>query len=278
MLLDYVEQLTTAGYCRIPQVFSADEAAEALERVKYWHAHTKNKLADTIPFLDTEQPTLYNLQNKDFFFLDMLFRPTILQDVLMHFLNDQWYRQIPQREPNYILRSFIGRSSNTQLPMHIDSFVPYGGAHVFVMQCSIILEDQSAENGSTVVVPGSHLYERYADQDSFYDAVPITSQAGDIVLWDSRLWHGTTANQTGGTRWAMIATFARWWLKQHFNVTGNLPQDIYAQLSDSQKAVLGFCSAPHNDETEGIDMKRGYSELPAHVDAYLPARARPVLA
>ncbi|HEV3473271.1 MAG TPA: phytanoyl-CoA dioxygenase family protein, partial [Actinomycetota bacterium] len=219
-------------------------------------------------FLNRDQPTVYSLQSKEIFFLDVLFEADVLQAVLTHFLNDRWYKQIPEGEPNYILRSYIARSSNKKLPMHIDSFVPYQGAHPFIMQCSIILEDQSAENGCTIVVPGSHLSGEYTTQEAASRAIPLESEKGDVVIWDSRLWHGTTENASGATRWAMIATYCRWWVKQHFNIPYTLPQDIYAQLTDSQKAVLGFCSIPPLDETERIDLKSGYDALLPDVSMY----------
>ena len=186
------------------------------------------------------------------------------------FLNDRWFKQIPQDQPNYTLRSFIARSSNNLLPMHIDSFLPYEGPHVFIMQYSIILQDQNTENGCTVVVPRSHLVGEYATQESFNDAVPIESEAGDVVIWDSRLWHGTRENSTEDMRWAIIATWCRWWLKQHWNIPQNLPQEIYSQLSDSQKAVLGYCTISPNDEAHGIDLKRGYDSLLPDVRDYRP--------
>jgi hypothetical protein len=32
-------------------------------------------------------------------------------------------------------------------------------------------------------------------------------------------------------------------------------------LTPNQKAMLGFCSLPFNDETQGIDLKQGYGLL-----------------
>ena len=61
----------------------------------------------------------------------------------------------------------------------------------------------------------------------------------------------------------LIATFARWWIKQLFNITGTLPQSIYGRLTDQQKAVMGFCSIPHDDERSGINLKQGYDSLPS---------------
>jgi ectoine hydroxylase-related dioxygenase (phytanoyl-CoA dioxygenase family) len=79
--------------------------------------------------------------------------------------------------------------------------------------------------------------------------VSTASKAGDVVIWDSRIWHGTQENKSGGTRRASIPIFARWWLKQQFNIPQNLLQEIYDQLSENQKAIFGYCSLPYNDET-----------------------------
>ena len=116
------------------------------------------------------------------------------------------------------------------------------------MQCVILLEDMTEENGCTVIVPGSHLSDQYAPQDAFANAVSIHGKAGDLVIWDSRTWHAAKENASNRTRWSIIATFCRWWIKQAFDIPGNLPQDIYDQLTDNQKAVLGFSSVPYDDE------------------------------
>jgi ectoine hydroxylase-related dioxygenase (phytanoyl-CoA dioxygenase family) len=143
------------------------------------------------------------------------------------------------------------------------------------MQYVIVLEDQSPANGCALVVPGSHQWGQYAAQDRLKEAVPIESKAGDVVLWDTRLWHATTANTTSGTRWAMFATFVRWWIKQLFNITQNFPREFYDRLTLAQKAVLGFCSVPYNNEFEGIDFKKGYEHLAASVNEPVPGSPIP---
>ena len=270
------DKLARDGYCRLEGVYSESRTEEALAKVEEWYERSKDSQSAKVPYLNLGQPVVYNPQNKDFFFVELLFESDLLQDLLVHFLNDTWYKQIPAGEPNYILRSYVARSSNQRLPMHIDSFVPYKGSHPFIMQASIVLQDQNAENGCTIVVPGSHLSGEYTTQEAANDATPLESRAGDVVIWDSRLWHGTTENTSGGTRWALIATYCRWWVKQHFSVTYTLPQETYAKLTDSQKAVFGFCSIPPLDETERIDLKTGYDELLPEVSAYLE-RFRPYL-
>jgi len=265
---ELIKQIETQGYCQIPQVYSQEQVEKALALAKGWHRKTADSLTDNIPFLNQNHPMVYNLENKDHYFLDLLFAPAVVHKILIHFLNDRWYRPIPDTEPNYILRSYLARSSNDALPLHIDSFMPYVGSESFIMQVAIILEDQNEDNGCTVVMPGSHQSGQYADRNRFDETIPITSKAGDVVIWDSRLWHGTLANKSDGTRWAMIATFSRWWIKQAFNMVENIPQEIYTKLTDSQKAILGFCSIPYHDETQGIDMKQGYNVLRPDVSAY----------
>lgn len=256
------------GYCYVPQMFSPEQVSTALERIRGWFDKTLSSQSERMPFLNKNQPMVYNLQSKDLFLLRMVLGCELIEKVLMHFLNDRWFTSIPADAPNYILRSFLARSSNQQMPLHIDSFVPYEGPHVFIMQCSIVLEDQTEDNGCTVLIPGSHLSGKYCAQEAFPTAVSMKARAGDLVFWDSRIWHGARQNTSGGTRWAMIATFCRWWIKQAFNIPGNLTQELYDQLSDREKGVLGYCSVPYDNEFHGIDMKRNYSLLPQRVSDY----------
>jgi len=263
-----VDRLEEDGYCHVRQAVAPAVVADALEKVTYWYETTRDAQSRRMPYLNRDQLMVYNLQSKDLFFIRVLLGNPIVEKLLVHFLNDRWFAQIPAGQPNYILRSFLARSSNHQMPMHIDSFIPSRGRYAFMMQCALLLEDSNEANGCTVVVPGSHLSDDYTTQDSFATARPIEARAGDLVFWDSRLWHGARANVSGGSRWAMIATFGRWWIKQAFDIPASLPQSIYRELTDSEKAVLGFCSVPYHDEAAGIDMKRGYDLLPEQARDY----------
>ena len=259
--MNYLEQIKKDGYCVLPQVLSQNQVNNFLTKIKELYKETKDKICQDTPYLNTNQPNVYNLQNKDINFIKLLFDNKEIEHILIKHLNDKWYKQIPQDQPNYILRSFGARSSNSSLPLHIDSFIPYQGEEVIAMQMVIVLEDMSIENGCTVVIPGSHQIGEYADNTKFNNATPLLLKAGDIAIWDSRIWHGTTNNKTEDTRWTIIATFTRWWIKQHFDITKALPEEIKNQLSQKEKSILGFASVPYLSEYEGIEMKKGYNEL-----------------
>ncbi len=255
---EYIEQIEQNGYCTIAAAYRAEETGRALSLVTDWYERTRLSQAETVPYLNRNQPMVYNLQNKEHYFLELLFSSELVEKLLIHFLNDKWYKQIPTGQPNYIMRSYLARSSQDALPLHIDSFVPYVGAHVISMQAAILLEDSTISNGCTLFVPGSHQAGEYVEQSALEDAVAVEGRRGDVIVWDSRLWHGANPSTDGRTRWALIATFSRWWLKQAFDIPNNLPESILHKLSPKQKAIMGFSSIPYNDETEGIDMKRGY--------------------
>lgn len=264
----YIEKIKKDGYCIIPQEYDKETIGKLLDLVKFYYNNPSDKISNLIPLVNRNQPVVYNLQNKDFFFLETVFKSKRIEAILKFFLNDIWYKAIPQDEPNYIFKALGARSSNDAMPLHLDTFIPYSGEFVNMIQTAIILEDQTIENGCTIVVPGSHLYAKYADQSAKKDAVPIESKAGDVVMFDLRIWHATTKNISEKTRWSILATFQRWWIKQQFNITDNLPQEIYEKLTDNQKSILGFCSIPYNTEFEGIDNKRGYDSLLDNVNDY----------
>jgi ectoine hydroxylase-related dioxygenase (phytanoyl-CoA dioxygenase family) len=256
--INYTQQIKKQGYCILPQIFNISQVEDLLNDIKTLYQETKNKISQDTPYLNTNQPNVYNLQNKNVKFIDTLLGIEKIEKILIDCLNDKWYKQIPLNQPNYILRSFGARSSNSSLPLHIDSFIPYIGDEIIAMQMVIVLEDMTLENGCTVAIPGSHQNGEYADNSLYDKAIPLTLKAGDIALWDSRIWHGTTENTTEGTRWAIIATFTRWWIKQHFNITKSIPKEIYAQLNPKYRSILGYCSEPWDTEYEGIEMKKGY--------------------
>jgi hypothetical protein len=209
---------------------------------------------------------VYNLQNKDVEFTKLLSNP-LVQEVVGCFLNDSYYQVQDASIANFILNYYNARSSGKFLDLHIDSLVPAHGDFTWAMQAAFVLEDMDEQNGCTVVVPGSHQSGNYSDR-SLVKRYPLTAKAGDIAIWDSRLWHGTLDNISGRSRWVLIATFTRWWVKQSMDMTRRLPEDIYAQLTDSEKLMLGFCSIPPSDESGSIHTKKSYSELLPKVADY----------
>lgn len=258
--LEGLASLERDGYARIPSVFRVDRLATALDLVRHWAERTVAKPRHNPPSMGGGA-VVWNLQNKDSLFLDLLFEEPLIERILMRLLNDPWYRAIPDDAPNYIMRAYIARAGMDGLPLHIDSFVPYAGPFAISVQCVIPLEPMRPGSGATRIVPGSHQAAAWADRNAGARAVSVEAAPGDLLLWDSRLWHGAESNSTGISRWALIATFTRWWIKQAFRIPDALPHATRARLSPRHLAVLGFCSQPFLDEEEGIRTQQGYEAI-----------------
>ena len=104
-----IREIETRGYCQLPGLYSSEEAARMLDLSKEWYEKSKDALTDRLPSLAKNDPFVWNLQNKDYRFLDFIFRPKEVRQILMRFINDSWFKQIPQDEPNYILRGVLAR-------------------------------------------------------------------------------------------------------------------------------------------------------------------------
>lgn len=213
------------------------------------------------PYLNSQSSLVYNPDHKSVPILHFILRSSRnVNFIMQYFLNDPWYRNIPPSLPNYILRASIARSSNTEpLPLHIDSFIPSSGSHVAVMQVLYALESSTVNNGCTIVIPKSHLSDKYASQDAISEATPLELNAGDIAIWDSRLWHGALPNLSSDSRWSLVATFTRWWIKQNYQKPLAIPHSFVDTLQEHEKTIVGLHSYPPYDEYERIDIKGGYS-------------------
>ena len=261
-----LRDLDIYGFTTIKNAISKQKIDDLLQRVENGYSQIKNHKDIGLSARDANDKMVYNLQNKDIEFINILdYQP--VKEILIRKLNDKYYRFIDEEHPNYILNYYNARSSGSYLPLHIDSHIPSPGSHTWAMQVVFLLEDMDQDNGCTTVVPGSHLSGMYTDRD-LTNLKYINASAGDIVIWDSRLWHGTAENVSHTSRWALIATFTRWWLKQTMDITRSLPNEIYKNLSDEQKLLLGFCSIPPSDQSQRINTKTSYSELLDNVEDY----------
>src|SRR5262249_34690363 len=72
------------------------------------------------------------------------------------------------------------------------------------------------------------------------------------------------------SRWTLIPTFSCWWVKPRGDITRGLPEEIYQQLTDEQKIVMGYCAIPPLDEWERRRAKCGYDDLRPSVKDYYP--------
>jgi len=257
----YLDDIDKNGYTVIKNVLSQDQIDNLLQLVKKFDQESDDSKYLNRPHYTLNDKFVFNLQNKHKDFIDVLDTP-VIQSILQTKLNDPFYKYLPKEHPNYILSYYNARSSGAPLAMHTDTFLPSVDHRTWLMQAFFVLEDADEENGTTVVVPGSHKSGVFIDRDKEMNLVPLVAKAGDVVVLDSRLYHGTAENASDRTRWFLIATFSCWWVKQRTDMTKSIPNHIYQQLTDQQKVLMGFSSLPPYDEYERLNFKAGYEVFP----------------
>lgn len=260
-LADVSNSIHHDGFAIINNFLGADLIAELLKKINHEYSQTSHREILGVPDRDVDDKVLYNLQSLDKKFIDILcFEPVV--EIAKNFLNDPYYRHLESDLPNFTLNYFNARSSGAKLDLHIDSGAPFKGEYPTAMQFVFLLEDSNENNGCTVIVPQSHQSGKYSDRSlDLSDQVKLEGKSGDLIIWDSRTWHGALENTSGLSRWAIIATLTRWWIKPAMDIVRTIDEEMYARCSDHQKQLLGFCSIPPTNPFERVNTKCGYEFL-----------------
>jgi ectoine hydroxylase-related dioxygenase (phytanoyl-CoA dioxygenase family) len=138
----------------------------------------------------------------------------------------------------------IGPGERAQ-PLHPDDAIyPLARPHdEIVVNAMWPLCDFTAENGGTVIVPGSH---RWANEFPTPESPTITVEmpAGSLLLYRGSLWHGGGANHTDEPRLGVVVHYAASWLRPVENHVLVVPPDAARELPPRLQELLGYNIRP----------------------------------
>jgi ectoine hydroxylase-related dioxygenase (phytanoyl-CoA dioxygenase family) len=107
------------------------------------------------------------------------------------------------------------------------------------------LSDFTAENGATVVLPGSHLVDAEhsrsiagVDDDPAYAVMP----AGSGMIYTGKVLHGAGRNASDGWRYGMHVSFVVGWLRPEEASPLMIDQARAAELPVRARELLGWSS------------------------------------
>ncbi|MEM7618352.1 MAG: phytanoyl-CoA dioxygenase family protein [Pseudomonadota bacterium] len=248
-----IKEVKEQGYTVFENVLTPDQAnhyRNLCDQIfdDYSHAYEQGK-TDQVFHGDAKVKMVFNLHNKHPDFIPLLF------DENLAYLNNALLKEgsYNNAEPYQLhistARGISGPAEPQQL--HIDSNIP-GSNYVLMMQMFWALTDMNDENGATRLVPKSHKKMAFAETGKHYDdEVVVNCPKGSLFAVDAGTWHGSSTKQEGSDdRWVIVNGYSRWWMRPTFDASLNTSKDVYDQLTDEQRDILGLKYKMPVDEFE----------------------------
>jgi len=231
MLRSRLDEIQEHGYCVIENAFSEQQVQRTRDELAPW---LQQKLMGRNDFEGEHSERVYALLAKSPTIAEMIEHPAVLAiaDALL--------------EPNYLLSAALAinvHSGETPQPWHIDDGAgdlatpkpraPLGVSAIWA------LDDFTATNGATEVIPGSHRW----DQDRLPksdERVQVCMNKGSALVFAGSLVHRGGANTAETTRLAITPQYCQPWLRQIENMVLAVPPTVAEKYSVRVQQLLGY--------------------------------------
>jgi len=170
--------------------------------------------------------------------------------------------------PDLKLSSLNARSadpnSDAGQPLHVDMAAIPDARGYWVCNTIWMLDDFTADNGATRLVPGSHKWGQrpqdvLADPNAPHpDEILLTGRAGGVVVMNAHLWHGGTANRTSAPRLAMHAFYCRRDKPQQQYQKQLLRASVQAQLTPELRHLLALDDPLNDAISANVAVRSGF--------------------
>jgi ectoine hydroxylase-related dioxygenase (phytanoyl-CoA dioxygenase family) len=139
------------------------------------------------------------------------------------------------------------------------------------------IDDTTELNGSTEVIPGSHLRDGQAiegaanptsftnktapdaDHDPGHrpDAVKLTMPSGSLAIAKGTLWHRGGANRSDRPRLIITPQYCAGWVRQLENMSLAVPAELAEKLPERARELIGYSiHPPFMGHVNGVHPKR----------------------
>tara|TARA_B100000900_G_scaffold292827_2_gene251609 strand:- start:1014 stop:1820 length:807 start_codon:yes stop_codon:yes gene_type:complete len=254
----HIKNINKKGFTVIPEVFDKDVCDFAKDlsdkyideiNLNFDNHQSQSSLANKI-----DEKVLLNIQNKNYFYLQFISNKKIC-DLIGYFLQKGSYKD---KEPYHLINTQVRclKPFSRKQQLHLDSNLPGKGGFPLVMVAIIMLDDFNQDNGATRVVQQSHLRGDYALPNKKYkNEQNIFGKAGDVIILNGALWHGSEENKTNNERWSINIGYGRWFIKPSFDIARSLKKDTYLKMNKFERELIGLKTVPPISEFQRVTRK-----------------------
>jgi ectoine hydroxylase-related dioxygenase (phytanoyl-CoA dioxygenase family) len=223
------------GYCLLACPISEERFRTLRDRLaEVMRAEREN---GTAFIYDSDNQRVFSLLNKGTEFEEVVQNETVFA-VMEHVLGY-----------NFMLSSThanVAGPGGTSMNLHADQTFarPPWPPYALVANSMWMLDDFTAENGATRIVPGSHRWNRQPDYltgEGNTATVPVCGPAGSVMVFDGRLWHQTGQNTTRSDyRRGILNYYCRGYVRQQQNFFIGLDPAVLDRASPRMRRLLGW--------------------------------------
>jgi ectoine hydroxylase-related dioxygenase (phytanoyl-CoA dioxygenase family) len=119
----------------------------------------------------------------------------------------------------------------------------YSGDFPIMLNCLLMVDDFTIENGGTYLLPYSHLDEsKPSDKEFFQRAIQAVGKKGDMIVFNANVWHSSAPNITQDHRRAIPITVSKSFMKQLLDYPRAIGYDKIDDFSLELQQLLGYHS------------------------------------
>jgi ectoine hydroxylase-related dioxygenase (phytanoyl-CoA dioxygenase family) len=245
---EFAQTIALRGYTAIPDALSPAGVAclrAALDRLQ---AEDEGSYGTAYLASLNEHGIVRNLPNRGQVWLDLLDNPVVLP--LVERILGASYTLLA-----YNGITLLPNAPNTDLEWHRDTAVPL--AQTYALNCLYLLDDYTAENGATWVVPGSHgrFGARPAPELLRRHAVQVSASAGSCLAFDSTIWHCGGINRSAAPRRVVGNVFTNLALAPQLDFATGMDHHLAASLSPRTRRLLHVDTTPPASVQAFLDRK-----------------------